>query len=52
MNNVTCPQCRRPMVYEWHGRDNTGWCLICGYYEYYSSYIEFLSTMSEGDAGV
>lgn len=37
------------MVYEWREREKTGWCLICGFHEYYTSHNEFLSTMHEGD---
>lgn len=50
--NITCPHCHRLMMYEWLVRTSMGWCLICGYYEYYASYEEFLKTMDEGDAGV
>lgn len=50
--NITCPHCNRLMVYEWIARDGTGWCMVCGYHEWYASYAEFLATMHEGDAGV
>jgi hypothetical protein len=49
---ITCPQCRRLLVYEWVPRIGAGWCVICGYYEYYASYQAFLESLSEGDAGV
>lgn len=50
--NISCPHCHRPLVYEWMSRSGTGWCMVCGYFEYYESYEAFLDTMHEGDAGV
>jgi len=38
---TSCPGCGK-IGYEWVPRDQMGWCLLCGYYEYYSTYTEFL----------
>jgi uncharacterized protein (DUF983 family) len=51
-SNKTCPGCGRPHAFEWNVRTNTGWCLVCGYYEYFIDYDDFKSSQSDEDNSV
>lgn len=44
----SCPGCGQRM-FEWVDREQVGWCLSCGYFEYYASYQEFIAEKSTND---
>jgi hypothetical protein len=45
---ASCPGCGK-LGFEWVERDRCGWCLMCGYFEYYSSLGEFIEKTGSDD---
>lgn len=41
-SNKACPKCGLTHSFEWVERSQTGWCINCGYFEYYPNYQAFL----------
>jgi ribosomal protein S27AE len=46
-SNRACPKCGAVHAFEWVDRSNTGWCLVCGYFEHYESYTRYLDNPDE-----